>query len=317
MPLGLFIRMKLLFSAILCLFLSLSLVAQQKDSTIKKNGFLASLVSDESGAPLVVDIDIIDNTSNQTVQKTQSSRIGYSRISLPSGSYKAVFSKPGYLFYSATFVILDSAGYEKKLKKIKLKKVEAGKNEVLNNVSFEENQVKLNDASYVDLDRVLALMNEIVSLKIELSGNAEDGENAERNKELSEQRAKVLIDYLVSKGVDKNRLKFSGYGAEHPIIGLVDTDTENHEDVGKKITLKVVNVGVDSTATSKNEQTQQKEVAKGENKKSNTKDKNSKKVKTAFVVEKQEEKPTTDTVQKTPELAVVPENKDEWPASLS
>jgi len=37
------------------------------------------------------------------------------------------------------------------------------------------------------------------------------------NQVLSEKRAKAVVDYLVSRGVDKDRLKFVGYGSSKPI----------------------------------------------------------------------------------------------------
>jgi outer membrane protein OmpA-like peptidoglycan-associated protein/Tol biopolymer transport system component len=233
--------MKILVSALLCLC-SLVIFAQQdtpSGENIKKNGFLSSLVVDEAGMPLIVQIDITDNVTNEIVQQFQSSRIGYSRISLPSGNYNIVFSKQGYLFHSENFVILDTAGYEKKLKKVVLKKVEVGNNTVLKNIAFEDNQSVLKEASFKDLQRVLELMNEIVTIQIEISGDIGKDEQVKTNKELAEQRGKVLIDYLVSKGVDRNRLKYTN-NVEQP-IELVDSEEPETDD--SKVQVKIVDIG--------------------------------------------------------------------------
>ncbi|MES2592428.1 MAG: OmpA family protein, partial [Bacteroidota bacterium] len=233
--------MKVFFTAILCIC-SLFIFGQQdsvtnEDGKVKKNGFLSSRTLDEDGNPLSVQIDVVDNTSNQVIQTSQSSRIGFSRISLPSGNYNVIFSKPGYLFHSVHVVILDSAGYDKKLKNIVLQKVEIGKNTVLNNVAFEQDQSVLKEDSFLDLERVLALMNEIVSLQIEITGNSEDGVTESDKAKLAEQRAKVLMDYLVSKGIDRGRLKYKEYDKFEP-IAIVDGKEENKD----KISLKVLNV---------------------------------------------------------------------------
>ena len=229
---------------------SIVLYAQQSETAfsgtsdeteVKKNGFLLTFVVDENNMPLVVQIDITDNSTGQVVQKFECSRIGYSRVSLPSGSYNAVFSKEGYLFFSTDFEIPDSAGFEKKLKKIVLKKVEAGNDAVLNSISFEQNKSTLKESSFKDLDRVIQMLNQIVTLEIEIEGNVDDESAVKTQKELSEQRAQVVINYLVSKGVDRKRLKYRGYQDPQP-IELLNAETIENVATGDKVKMKVVSV---------------------------------------------------------------------------
>ncbi|MGB3946702.1 MAG: OmpA family protein, partial [Bacteroidia bacterium] len=295
---------KILFFAILCYFPTLfyaqqgiqSSAAVDESSSIKKNGFLSSLVVDESGMPLIVKIDITDNNTNKLVQQFESSRIGYSRISLPSGNYNIVFSKQGYLFHSENFILPDSAGFEKKLKKVILKKVQVGSNTQLNNISFEENAAVLKENSFTDLERVIELMNEIVSLQIEITGNVDEGLSAKTRDELAEQRAKVLINYLVSKGIDKERLKFKGGDAEKPIelVQTEDASSSSSEQSGK-LSLTVVKLENKSDIAQSQGGSSQFGLPENNGKKKNSGKKN--KPKTEIVQEK------TDTVV-TPPVAV-------------
>jgi outer membrane protein OmpA-like peptidoglycan-associated protein/Tol biopolymer transport system component len=298
---------KILFFAILCSS-SFSLYAQQGSTTsdevsaVKKNGFLSSLVVDESGMPLIVKIDIKDNSTNKVVQQLESSRIGYSRISLPSGNYNIVFSKSGYLFHSENFILPDSAGFEKKLKKVILKKVQVGSNTQLNNISFEENAAVLKESSFTDLERVIELMNEIVSLQIELTGTVDEDMSSKTRDELAEQRAKVLINYLVSKGIDKDRLQYKGINAEKP-IAIVGSDDTQALDESEKISFTVVKIENKNDVAQSGGAGSQYGLPDNSTKKKPFGKKN--KPKTELVQEK------TDTVATTP-VAVepVPENKN-------
>jgi len=46
--------------------------------------------------------------------------------------------------------------------------------------------------------------------------------DAASNKSLSLKRANAVVDYLVSKGVDQNRVSAKGYGSERPIVSNDD-----------------------------------------------------------------------------------------------
>ena len=48
------------------------------------------------------------------------------------------------------------------------------------------------------------------------------------NQILSENRAKSVMDYLITKGIDKKRLKATGYGDTKPVIADAQTE-EDHQ----------------------------------------------------------------------------------------
>ena len=54
-------------------------------------------------------------------------------------------------------------------------------------------------------------------MKIELSGHTDNKGKDKYNEKLSQERAKAVYDYLISRGIDKKRLEYRGYGAQHPI----------------------------------------------------------------------------------------------------
>ena len=71
--------------------------------------------------------------------------------------------------------------------------------------------------SLIELDKLLQILNENPSLKVEISGHTDNIGKAEDNNKLSTNRAKSVVDYLVNKGIIINRLSYKGYGSTKPI----------------------------------------------------------------------------------------------------
>ena len=92
-----------------------------------------------------------------------------------------------------------------------------GKTVVLENIFFDFDKSVLLPQSYVALLNLTNLLKENPSMKIELSGHTDNKGKDKYNEKLSQERAKAVYDYLISRGIDKKRLKYRGYGAQHPI----------------------------------------------------------------------------------------------------
>ncbi|MCE9540857.1 MAG: OmpA family protein, partial [Bacteroidetes bacterium] len=95
--------------------------------------------------------------------------------------------------------------------------LEVGKKIIANSISFDVSETTLQKESFVALDVFVKLMKDIPSLEIEVSGHTDNLGSSKINQELSVQRAKAVLDYIVSKGVDKNRMTYKGFGSSDPI----------------------------------------------------------------------------------------------------
>jgi len=74
----------------------------------------------------------------------------------------------------------------------------------------------------------------------EIGGYTDGIGSVSYNKRLSKQRAQSVVDYLVSKGIDRNRLKIVGYGKENPIA---TNDTNEGRAMNRRVEIKVVSKG--------------------------------------------------------------------------
>lgn len=95
--------------------------------------------------------------------------------------------------------------------------VEVGDVYEFQNVHFATNSYELTSESISEINELVTLMKENTALKIEVSGHTDDRGTPEYNQRLSERRSKAVIDYMVSKGVTKDRLKVANYGETKPI----------------------------------------------------------------------------------------------------
>ena len=70
------------------------------------------------------------------------------------------------------------------------------------------------------------------SAVVEISGHTDNVGNAKKNKALSMKRAQACREYLVSKGIEGNRITAVGYGGERP---TVPNDTDENRQKNRRI----------------------------------------------------------------------------------
>jgi peptidoglycan-associated lipoprotein len=87
-------------------------------------------------------------------------------------------------------------------------------------VYFAANSAELDDIARETLDLQAAFLNQHTRWLVKLQGFADD--SGPNNKALSEKRAKAVMDYLASRGVDPQRMWAQGYGRERLVRDCPD-----------------------------------------------------------------------------------------------
>jgi outer membrane protein OmpA-like peptidoglycan-associated protein len=103
--------------------------------------------------------------------------------------------------------------------------------------NFEFNKSTLLPNAYVGLDRLVKTMNHHPDYKWEVAGYTDKIGSDKYNKKLSQRRAQAVVDYLVSKGVERNNLKIVGYGKEHPIA---TNETAEGRSMNRRVEIKLL-----------------------------------------------------------------------------
>lgn len=171
-------------------------------------------------------IEITDNKTGKVVESfTTNSATGKFLISLKSGgNYGIAVKANGYLFHSENFDIPAGSAYNLVNKTIELKNIKVGSKIALRNVFFDTGKSSIKAESNTELDRLVKLMKDVPSLRIELSGHTDNTGSASGNQKLSQARANAVVEYLVGKGITKNRLTAKGYGDTKPVASNSTND---------------------------------------------------------------------------------------------
>ncbi len=204
-----------------------------KEEQEQKLTLLTGVITDaETNETLEAKVIIEDIGKNEVVGEiTSNSKTGKYLIALPSGkNYAISVNKKGYLFHSENFNIAENTNFQKLQKDIALNKLKVGAKIVLNNIFFDFAKATLDSTSFAELDRVFALLKENPEINVEISGHTDNKGSADYNKKLSERRAETVVNYLVDKGITKERLTAKGYGPDRPIAPNSNKDGSDNEE---------------------------------------------------------------------------------------
>ncbi len=108
---------------------------------------------------------------------------------------------------------------------------------VLNNVEFDFGKSTLRPQSFQTLNDLVDYLNRKPQERIELGGYTDNIGSDQKNLLLSLERAKSIVEYLISKGIDTSRLEAKGYGAEDPIA---ENDSEEGRQQNRRTEVKIL-----------------------------------------------------------------------------
>jgi outer membrane protein OmpA-like peptidoglycan-associated protein/tetratricopeptide (TPR) repeat protein len=195
-----------------------------------------------STKPLEANFELIDLVTGKTVVSSSSNIVnGEFLVCLPTGKrYALNVSKDGYLFYSENFELkFATAANQPVNKDIPLQPIEIGKSIILKNVFYDFDKYELREDSKVELGKLVTFLNKYPKVKFEISGHTDNMGGKEYNQKLSEQRAKSVYEYLVSKNIESGRLVYKGYGDTKPVA---DNSTESGRAQNRRTEFVVISV---------------------------------------------------------------------------
>lgn len=183
-------------------------------------------------------VELIDLATKQTISKVQTDESGNYLITLPIGKdYAFNVNRKGYLFYSDNFFMSKNSPDSTYKKNIPLQPIEANASIVLNNIFFDVNKYELKPESQVELDKVVQLLRDNPTIKIEISGHTDNVGKPADNLKLSNTRARAVINYLIEKGITNQRLSAAGFGETKPVA---DNKSEAGRAKNRRTELKIL-----------------------------------------------------------------------------
>lgn len=125
-------------------------------------------------------------------------------------------------------------------KETPLPKVEpppVGKRIRLDNIGFEFAKATLTPDSKKELDELADMLIDYPHMRIEVEGHTDDIGSDASNLALSDARAKAVVDFLLGRKVEKERITWKGYGETRP---LAPNTNEENRTLNRRVEFRVI-----------------------------------------------------------------------------
>ncbi|MFN3405115.1 MAG: OmpA family protein [Cytophagaceae bacterium] len=156
----------------------------------------------------------------------------------PETNYKIVASKDGYMKEVGTLSTMGKKVPYDKLEpgesvikiphKIVLPKKEVGVVIVIDNIYYDFNKWDIRPDAAEELDKIVEVLVNNPDIKMELGSHTDERGSADYNRKLSQKRAQSAVNYIISKGIAKDRITAKGYGEDKPLVKNASTE-EDHQ----------------------------------------------------------------------------------------
>ncbi|GAB2459843.1 cell envelope biogenesis protein OmpA [Hymenobacter qilianensis] len=99
---------------------------------------------------------------------------------------------------------------------------------VVENIFYDYNKADIRPDAAIELDKLVETLNDNPKITIELSSHTDSRGKDAYNASLSQRRAQSAVDYIISKGIAKERITAKGYGETQPVVRNAKTE-EQHQ----------------------------------------------------------------------------------------
>jgi outer membrane protein OmpA-like peptidoglycan-associated protein/tetratricopeptide (TPR) repeat protein len=197
-----------------------------KDIQPTRTIYMSGTVFDnETKEKLEAEFSLVDLATGIEVVRSVSDRTNGSFIvTLPiNKNYALSVNKDKYNPYSVNFnLTVPENSNEPYHMDVPLEPIYAKRPIRLDNVFFDLDSYVLRKESYVELDLLVAFLNDNPTIKIQLQGHTDAQGDAAHNMKLSSDRAEAVMKYLIQQGIKAERLTSKGFGETQPYTKVVD-----------------------------------------------------------------------------------------------
>ncbi len=217
----------------------------KNDAPKTVNYFLAGTVSANETPIALLDsarVRIIDDATEQPIAEATTGQPGtFGKYPVQEGKdYTILAERKGYLTRREKFTMQGKGIPGVFLTKpvtdttynvaLLLDKATLNKTIALDNIYYDLNKYNIRSDAQPELDKVVTIMTDNPTLKIELGSHTDARDTDSYNLKLSQNRAKSAVDYIVSRGIDPSRITAKGYGETQLIVKNAKTEEEHQRN---------------------------------------------------------------------------------------
>ena len=194
---------------------------------------------------------VLYDGANKNVGGDFSNQNGRLRFTLaPNANFSIIASKSGYFSKSITYTTVGKTPRPEDLIQevtnitldttVVLDALILERSIVLENIYYDLDKADIRPDAALELDKLVKILKDNPSIRIELSSHADARATDEYNDALTQRRAESAVAYLVSQGIDASRLVAKGYGKRQLIIE--NAQTEEEHQTNRRTEFKVIEI---------------------------------------------------------------------------
>jgi len=198
------------------------------------------LVTDDEGNVIPdASLVVLNRKTDRSEVKALNDLGSVSFVSNCDTSYQLDATAEGYENASQVLVITDS-NTSRTLVMAKEKPLVTTNAVILNPIYFEFDRWNITPQAAAELDRLVGIMNEYPDMVIAASSHTDERGTPQYNIGLSDRRAKSMRDYVISKGIDPNRIAGTGKGETDPAVDCGQNCTEDEHQLNRRSEFVIV-----------------------------------------------------------------------------
>lgn len=113
---------------------------------------------------------------------------------------------------------------------VRLDDLELNKTFTLENIYYDLDKYNIRSDAAEELDKLVQILKDNPTIKIELASHTDARATDAYNNNLSQQRAQSAVNYLISRGIETDRLTAKGYGERQLIVQNAKTEEEHQRN---------------------------------------------------------------------------------------
>lgn len=172
------------------------------------------------------------------IQQKISAPDGYFSIQIPKGiAFQLTPAKAAFNGITDTVLFRRDYYYFRDLEiELYLDPLELNGKIDLHNIYFQQSKAVILESSFPELERLATILVETPNLNIRVEGHTDNQGKPEGLKQLSEERAAAIKQYLTDKGITQERVETIGYGAAYPISS---NDSEAERAKNRRVEIRI------------------------------------------------------------------------------
>lgn len=146
-----------------------------------------------------------------------------------NNTYELTASRKGYFMQSKIIETECNTGHDTIYVELILEQMIENKSYVINNIYYDFDKWYIRSDAVKELNKLVTVLKNNPEIDIELGSHTDSRGTEIYNKKLSQKRAEAAVEYIISQGIDADRITAKGYGESKPAIDCKFCTEEEHQ----------------------------------------------------------------------------------------